>query len=1186
MPLPQAPALTVAKQGVLDMTVVPPANRPDVGDKVAYTVTAANVGNVTLTGVTVSDPKLGTPVCVPPQPASLAPGAQMVCTGTYTLTQADVNNGQVVNTATADSDQTPPSQTTVTVPLPQASALTLAKTGTLDMTVVAPANRADVGDRVDYTLTATNTGNVTLTGVTIVDPKLGALVCTPPQPASLAPGGTLVCTGSYTLTQADVNTGQVTNTATTDSDQTAPTQAADTVPLPQAPALTLTKHGVLDTTVAGPANRADVGDKVNYTLTAANVGNVTLTGVTVVDPKLGALVCVPPQPASLAPGAQIVCTGSYTLTQADLNAGQVVNTATADSDQTAATQAGETVPLPQAPALIAVKNGVLDTTVVAPNGRADVGDKVNYTLTAANVGNVTLTGVTIVDPKLGALACVPPQPATLAPGATLACTGSYTLTQADLNTGRVDNTATADSDQTLPRDAVETVPLPQAPALALTKEGTLDMTVVAPNGRADVGDKVNYTLTAANVGNVTLTGVTVVDAKLGTLACAPTQPASLAPGAEMVCTGSHTLTQADLNSGVVGNTATADSGQTAPTDTTETVPLPQAPALTLVKNGTIDPTVVAPTGRADVGDKVNYTLTASNVGNVTLTGVTIADPKLGALACAPTQPATLAPGATLVCTGSYTLTQADLDTGRVDNTATADSDQTAPTQTPSTVPLPQVPSLSLAKSGTLDSTVVAPNNRADVGDKVHYTLTATNAGNVTLTGVTISDPKLGALACTPTQPATLAPGAKLVCTGSYTLTQADLNGGTVGNTATGDSDQTPPTNAAETVPLPQDPALTLTKHGVLDTTVVAPGNRADVGDKVNYTLTATNAGNVTLSGVTVSDPKLGALVCAPPQPASLAPGAQIVCTAAYTLTQADLDSGQVQNTATADSDQTPATQTPSTVPLPQAATLALSKTGTLDPTVVDPTNRADPGDTVSYTLTATNTGNVTLTGVTVVDAKLGALACTPAQPATLAPGAQIVCTGTYTLTQADLNAGQVVNTATGDTDQTPPTQGTETVPLPQAPTLTLTKQGTIDPTVVLPNARADAGDSIDYTLTATNTGNVTLTGVTVTDPKLGALVCAPAQPATLLPGEHITCTGSYTLTQADLNTGQVQNTGTADSDQTPPTQTPSTVPVPQSPALALLKQGTLDTTVVAPAQPGRRGRQGRPTPSRPPTWGT
>ena len=49
---------------------------------------------------------------------------------------------------------------------------------------------------------------------------------------------------------------------------------------------------------------------------------MTLTGVTIVDPKLGALVCNPSQPATLAPGAQLVCTGSYTLTQADLNGGQ------------------------------------------------------------------------------------------------------------------------------------------------------------------------------------------------------------------------------------------------------------------------------------------------------------------------------------------------------------------------------------------------------------------------------------------------------------------------------------------------------------------------------------------------------------------------------------------------------------------------------------------------------------------------------------------------------------------------------------------------------------------------------------------------------------------------------------------------------------------------------------------------
>src|SRR6185503_16732360 len=94
-----------------------------------------------------------------------------------------------------------------------------------------------------------------------------------------------------------------------------------------------------------------------------------------------------------------------------------------------------------------------------------------------------------------------------------------------------------------------------------------------------------------------------------------------------------------------------------------------------------------------------------------------------------------------------------------------------------TVTAVQSPSLALDKQGSLNMAVVPPAGRADVGDKISYTLTATNSGNVTLTGVSISDPKLGPLNCTPTQPATLTPGDTLVCTGSYTLMQGDINNG-------------------------------------------------------------------------------------------------------------------------------------------------------------------------------------------------------------------------------------------------------------------------------------------------------------------------------------------------------------------------------------------------------------------------
>ena len=103
---------------------------------------------------------------------------------------------------------------------------------------------------------------------------------------------------------------------------------------------------------------------------------------------------------------------------------------------------------------------------------------------------------------------------------------------------------------------------------------------------------------------------------------------------------------------------------------------------------------------------------------------------------------------------------------------------------------------------------------------------------MTLTGVTITDPKLGALVVHADPAGDARARRQLVCTGSYTLTQADLNSGGVSNTATADSDQTPPTRRTATVPLPQVPALSLVKAGTLDTTVVAPSTRADAGDKV------------------------------------------------------------------------------------------------------------------------------------------------------------------------------------------------------------------------------------------------------------------------------------------------------------------------------------------------------------------
>jgi hypothetical protein len=89
----------------------------------------------------------------------------------------------------------------------------------------------------------------------------------------------------------------------------------------------------------------------------------------------------------------------------------------------------------------------------------------------------------------------------------------------------------------------------------------------------------------------------------------------------------------------------------------------------------------------------------------------------------------------------------------------------------------------------------------------------------------------------------------------------------------------------------------------------------------------------------------------------------------------------------------------------QGPALGIVKTATQD-------HFAAVGDKIDYKYVLTNTGNVTLSSpFTVTDDKV-AVTC-PATPTTLAQGESITCTATYTVVQADVDAGEVVNTATG-----------------------------------------------------------------------------------------------------------------------------------------------------------------------------
>ena len=99
-------------------------------------------------------------------------------------------------------------------------------------------------------------------------------------------------------------------------------------------------------------------------------------------------------------------------------------------------------------------------------------------------------------------------------------------------------------------------------------------------------------------------------------------------------------------------------------------------------------------------------------------------------------------------------------------------------------------------------------------------------------------------------------------------------------------------------------------------------------------------------------------------------------------------------------------------------------------------------------------------------------------------------------------------------------------------------------------------DVITYSYLVKNTGNVTLSGpVTVTDDKAtgdlpAGRCCAPVR--------GMTCTASYTITQADLDSGSVTNKAKASANGTDSNEATQTVDAVPTKALSLVKTATRD----------------------------
>ena len=1145
---------------------------PDAGETVDYELEVSNTGNIPLTNISVTDPDIATITCPSGNPIpTLDVGTSEICTGSYALTQADIDAGQKLNKATADSEETDPVEDEETVTLPANAVIAIVKD-------VDPSEVSEP-TTVTYTYTVTNPGNVSLTGVTVTDDN-----ATPgdtednfnPTPVDedadtvidgdtdgdgeLDVDETWTYTATRDITQGDIDAGTpITNVATATSNESDPATDDATVTVNAAASLAITKSADV-----ASVNAAE--EVITYTVTIDNTGMVTLTNVVVTDPLVTDLAFIGGDTdgdGALDVDEIWTYEGTYTVQQSDIDNngidangnpdgdGDIDNTATVDTDQTDPQDASAVVTINQN-ALLGITKTVTDVDGQGPTGSVDAaGDVISYEIVATNDGNTTLTNVTVSDPLLSDLTCDPATPATLAPGESTTCTGSYTVTQGDIDgmgggDGKIDNTATANSDQTNPVEASEDVPIMGTPDLDVVKVAT-DVDGDTDNIIADkAGDIINYTITVTNSGTVTLTNVTVDDDLTGTVdaPCA----ASLAPGASCDVMVSYEVTQADLDSngggdGLINNTATADSDQTDPEDASEEVPVVQSPAILLEKTGTFNDE--DGDGFADVGETISYSFTVTNTGNVTLTDISLTDPSV-TISGGPI--ASLAPGEpdSTTFTGSYTVTQADIDAGNFLNLATVCSGPTCDDDDHDE-PLPQNPAIMLEKTGALD---LGDNGVAMPGDVINYSFTVTNTGNVTLTSISVSDPLVGPVSCSA---ATLAPDASTPCTASYEITQADIDAGEVFNEATANG--TPPEGDDvsdkddHTEPIPQEPLLRIIKTGEFQDE--DGDGLAQPDETISYTLTVKNDGNVTLTGVTVSDP--GITVDCAGFDGTLDVMESFDCSGSYSVTQADIDAGVKNNLATADSEQTDEVTDDHKEPLPQDPAIMLEKTGVFQDENGD--GFADAGETISYSFTVTNIGNVTLTNITLSDPSV---TISGGPIASLAPGASdsTTFTGSYAVTQADIDAGTFLNLAEVCSGTTCDDDDHEEE-LPQNPALAIDKS-VISVTDTNGNGLNDAGDVINYNIKVTNTGNVTLTNVTVSDPLLGGDL---ATGVTLNVGQDANYTGSYTITQADVDAngggdGDIDNTATADSNETEPEDDSEEVDVDPSPAHSLDKSFT------------------------------
>lgn len=528
----------------------------------------------------------------------------------------------------------------------------------------------------------------------------------------------------------------------------------------------------------------------------------------------------------------------------------------------------------------------LRTVSASVNPYDHAGQVVTYTYNLWNIGSATLVSPGIVDNRVGGISC----PASVNANTGYTCTGTYTITQADMDADYFEN---------------KSYPTPTCnPADKLQKTTRIDalhikdlLLAKAPDIEASSipGTLITYTYTLTNQGNVTLKApFSVDDNRISNVDCS-SAASPLAPGASTTCKGFHTITNQDIIDRQIINVARAyGMFRTEVVTSNDATAIVYTPPIYLVVVPTAL-TAIAP------GQVINFTYYIKNITDVPIESPYVLDDLLTVDCSAASSVIQVGKGTT--CKASYTVTQADMDAGlNITNVATAYGLRESEPVSSNTFTL-KTPITQVAALGISLNSIPRENTPPLKGDTIDYIYTLTNTGNVTLTPpIAVSalkdanpDPIIIPIDCSAIQ-SNFPPGAVRTCIGEYEVGDYDIGSGSVVTnsyaTAQFSSTVVQSNTIEETVATFTGPRFSIK--------VTADKSQATyLNEQITYTYTFTNTGGALLEAPYTVTSSLGSafpsssLDCSLAA-GSIAPGGSTTCKSTYSV-QAQ---GTITNTVT------------------------------------------------------------------------------------------------------------------------------------------------------------------------------------------------------------------------------------------------------------------------------------------------